>query len=152
MTLAAPRSRHATGGARRDPDMTLAAPAAIPTGPEMPLAAQRKLVPPRSRYAAHMGRQARPGVRPPPGTVGKVSLTLSQQCVVAAHTWAARRMRSSSNVWGGQTRSADGVMVMRHPRRLGGGGHDGRRDIVRADGGTYRPSGNGQGSGNFGRK
>jgi hypothetical protein len=53
----------------------------------MKLAAQRKLVPPRSRYAAHMGRQARPGVRPPPGTVGKVSLTLSQQCVVAAHTW-----------------------------------------------------------------
>jgi hypothetical protein len=83
-----PRSRHATGGARRDPDMPLAAPAAIPTchwrrpprsrhatggarrDPDMPLAAQRKLVPPRSRYAAHMGRQARPGVRPPPGTAG----------------------------------------------------------------------------------
>ena len=37
-------------------------------------------------------------------------------------------------------------MVMRHPRRLGGGGQDGRRDEVRADGGTYRPSGNGQGA------
>jgi hypothetical protein len=56
MTLAAPRSRHATGGARSDPDMTLAAPAAIPTGPEMPLAAQRKLVPPCALLRGRLGR------------------------------------------------------------------------------------------------
>jgi hypothetical protein len=80
-----PRSRHATGGARRDPDMPLAAPAAISVGVDAyrliglipqqragpagecavatvrrdARAKQRVLVLLRSRRSAHVGRKAR---------------------------------------------------------------------------------------------
>jgi hypothetical protein len=97
MTLAAPRSRHATGGARRDPDMTLAAPATIPT------CHWRR--PPRLRHATGGAAQARPAAIP--------------LCRTHGPPGAAWRAPSSGDGWEG---FSDFVATMR-----GGGAHMGRQ-------------------------